>query len=266
MSVPTLLTKPFYEQNLSNQLFTNMVEMMGYTRIIKNLTLPILLAMSPLPAIASMPYFTAPYAGVEAIQTNQNYKTGFGKDIFKKNPQDYNIFAGFNFTKHFGIEAGYEFQPKRSKNTTLVAGQASLSNEFLVGSDTETYTSNIRGYHPYLGLFAELEQCYPWFGKIKYQALVGASFSTIKAQATNIAFDGVPIDPFVSTFSKYKTVFLAKLMIGHNFTDHFGLRISGQYRNLSTFKINSSGTSTAILKLKDTWGVGIGLTYYFCKF
>ena len=230
----------------------------------------VLIASTPL-ALASTQYFSAPYAGVEVIQTNQSYKTGFGKDVFKKNPQDYNVFAGFNFTKHFGLEAGYEFQPKRSKNTTLVAGQIPPGGTVLTGNSTLGFTSNIRGYHPYLGLFAELEQCYAWLGKIKYQALVGASFSTIKAQDNEIALDGVPAAPFTGTYSKYKTVFLAKVMIGHNFTDHLGLRISGQYRNLSTFKINSTGTSPGgtsdgILKLKDTWGVGIGLTYYFCKY
>ncbi|HSX20104.1 MAG TPA: outer membrane beta-barrel protein [Gammaproteobacteria bacterium] len=233
----------------------------------KALTLLFLTTFAPM-AVANnkhccSPYFRAPYVGAEIIQTNQNYKYGFGKDVFVKNPQEYNFFAGFRFSDYFGLEGGYEFQPRRSKNVTLVAGQVPPGGDVIEQGSSFSLTSQIKGYHPYLGVFAELDQCAPRIGKIKYQALVAAAFSTITALDSVYAVDGTPLTPRVATYHKYRTGVLVKLAAGHTFRNHIGARVSVQYRNDSIFQIHSEQPGTAEIKLKDTWGVGLGLTYSF---
>jgi hypothetical protein len=216
----------------------------------KALCVSCLTAIAPV-TYAFSPYFNDPYLGVEVIQTNQHYKAGKGKDVYKKNPQDYSVFGGFKFWRFLGLEAGFEWQPKRNKSGTLGAGESLPGGATLTGSETAGFSSNIRGVHPYVGLFAELDQTYCWIGKIKYQALVAASFSYVKANDTLESIDGVAeANPTQQTYSQHRIVPLVKLSAGHNFTQRFGLRISVDYRNTNEFTI-----------LKDTWGIGLGATY-----
>ena len=39
------------------------------------------------PAAFAHQYFDEPYLGVEVMQNNQDYKAGYGKNVFKKNTQ-----------------------------------------------------------------------------------------------------------------------------------------------------------------------------------
>jgi hypothetical protein len=215
-------------------------------------------------ACAHIPYFNAPYVGVEVIQTSQDYKQNYGKEVFKKNPQDYNIFGGFKFWRFLGIEAGFEWQPKRNKNVDIGPGETLPGGDptILTSGETAAVSSNIRGVHPYVGLFAELDQVYCCLGKIKYQALIAASFSYIKATDSLDSILGAttPGLPYVEDYAKHRIVPLVKLSAGHNFTRNFGARVLVDYRNTSEFKIKQTN-GAGYLKLKDTWGVGIGLTY-----
>lgn len=213
-------------------------------------------------AFAGSQYFRAPYVGVEVIQTNQDYKSGFGKDVFKKNPQYYNIFAGFKFSCHFGAEAGYDFQPRRNKVTTLGPGQSTPGGAVIASGDSVGTNANIKGEHPYLGLFGEIDQSYSWVRKMKYQALIAASFSHISANETITSVNGSPTNTFTS-YSKSRVVPMVKLSATGSMTDHLGLRVSLNYLNLSEFKIRADQGGTAQIKLKDSWGIGVGLTYSF---
>lgn len=214
-------------------------------------------------ALAGGSFFNAPYVGVEIIQTNQNFKNTYGKGVFKKNPQDYNIFAGFKFSKYFGSELGYEFQPKRNKDATLTGGDGYIAGYTIPNGDVFTNSSNVKGYHPYLGLFVEAPQASWVGGKVKFQALIAASFSEIKGKSIRLTQNGDP-DYIESTYSKSRIVPMVKLSATNNFNEHFGLRLSLNYRNLSQFKIFSQeDTTKGEIRLKDTYGIGLGLVYAF---
>ena len=226
-----------------------------------------LAALAPSMAMASK-YFNHAYVGVEVIQTNQNFKSAYGDGVFKKNPQNYSVFAGFNFARNFGLEAGYEFQPNRSKDTTLVPGDyvpSANGTGVVVAGQNILSQSGYKIYDPYLGLFVNASH-----KRFEYKALVGAVFSHVSAQYTlNVYNSGVYAPPTIfRSYSRSKVVPMVKLMTTGFVTPNFGIRVSLQYINMSQFKITSdqlSGTGTApVIKMKDPYGIGLGLVYRFC--
>jgi hypothetical protein len=213
---------------------------------------------------ASGAFFNAPYIGAEVIQTNQNYKQGYGEGVYRKNPQFYSAFLGFKFNRCLGLEGGYEFQPKVTKTVTLGQGQSEPGRGTIVAPTTSVgMHSSIKGYHPYLGIFIETDQ--PTFGlnKLKLQAMVGASYSRIKAQDVITSINGVPAN-VVNNYSKYKLIPMVKLIAAHNLTNNLGMRVSLNFHNFQKFKIKAQDGGTGEIKLKNTVGVGLGLTYSFC--
>lgn len=223
------------------------------------------------PAVyASGVWVDQPYVGIEVIQTNQNYKNG-ASNIYKKNTQDYSVFAGSKFWRWLGAEVGYEFQPNRNKDAHIVAGQQTINGTTLTTGEFLNYQSAIQTRHPYLGLFAEYDACMSGFGKVKLQGLVGASVSHVKARDALLSDEfGVlsqaDYNASIHTYSKTKVVPMVKLIATFMVSNHVGVRVSANYRNMGSFTAHAEQAgSTAQLKFKDTYGIGLGLTYNFCK-
>jgi len=202
------------------------------------------------------------YVGVDVTQTNQSFKAGVGKDIFKKNAQEYGIFGGFKFAKHFGVEAGWEQQAKKKRSATNTV--ATLDEFNITQPGSFSYNSEVKGRHPYLGLFGECKHK-SW----SFQAMFGASFSKVKVKLTSLSTTGTVPTMLtagnVVTGSKSRVVPMVKLSAMHNFTKNFGVRVSGMYRNTSGVKIrlDQDTTGNVRLKMKDTFGIGLGLVYSF---
>lgn len=224
------------------------------------------IALSAIAASAQAASFAdAPYVGVEAIQTNQDFKNGFGKKVFKKNPMDYSVFGGFKFHKQFGVEAGYEFQPNKNNRPLLGAGDripgapSALTSAARVESAYQTR-------HTYLGLFGEHKVAQ----RLKLQGLIAFSVSHVKARTGVLTSGGATLTlaqyaSFVAKYSKTKVVPMAKVSATYMVTDHVGLRASATYRNMSAFKIKAASENAQEIRLKDSWGAGLGVTYNFCK-
>lgn len=214
------------------------------------------LALISSTSFAGSNFFDAPYFGVEAIQTNQNYKSGYGKDVFKKNTMNYSIFAGSKFYKFLGIEAGYEVQPTATKTTLLVEGQSFPGNPPLAAGSRDLSNSTVSGTYPYIGIFAELDKQLPVFRKVKFQIIAGASFANIKASYSAFILDD-PILADYTEYSKSKVIPTIKLTATSCITTNFGLRVSVNYHNLSSINIDDD------VKFKNSYGIGLGLIYAF---
>lgn len=216
-------------------------------------------AFAPL-ANASHFHMDSPYIGAEAIQTNQNYKSGWGKNVFRKDPMDYSFFAGSKFYKNFGAEIGYEFAPNRK--TTKVFPVGSLVTAGTPSESAATLASQIKATHPYLGLFAEYDHHFSHIGKIKLQAMLGASATRINARYTVLTNAGLNTS-IGRDFTKTKIVPMVKLSATYMATDRFGVRLSANYRNTASFKSHAKENTALQLRMKDTFGVGLGVTYSF---
>lgn len=230
----------------------------------------VICAFAPLANAASDIKYSEPYLGFEVIQTNQNYKSGYGKDVFKKNPQNYSFFGGFKFYKQLGVEAGYEFQPTRNKNAHLTAGQAFPGLTPVTGTNFLNTESSISNNSPYIGLFGEAKHDFKSIGLVKFQGLLGLSVTHVKARAAIVSNQTGTLSPAnyaatVSSFSKTRVVPMVKLMATFMVSNNVGIRLSANYRNMGAFNIKRSEGGNPQLKLQDMFGVGLGLTYAFGK-
>lgn len=209
-----------------------------------------------------------PYAGVEIIQTNQNYLSGYGKDVFYKNPQDYSIFGGFKFYDNLGAEFGYEFQPNRNMNTKLNPGDIAPGNIGIGAGQYTVIESSISTQNPYVAIFAEQKCALSEYLKVKFQELVGLSATHVKARTGILATQAgissqAAYNASVRTYSKTKLLPVIKLTATFSVTESLGLRVSANYRNMSALKITPNESGNALLKFKDTFGIGLGITYSF---
>jgi hypothetical protein len=180
--------------------------------------------------------------------------------LFNKNPQNYSIFGGFNFYKALGLEVGYEFQPRRSKGSTSL-GTGSVIAGGAATTAPVVFNSFIENQDPYFGLFADMNKKVG-SGKMNFKALLGLSVSTVKANYTITNDAGVAVN-VPRDFKKTKAVFMAKLMSSYIFCNNVGIRLSLNYRNMGSFKINAEQAAARQIQLKDMFGIGLGLTYSF---
>jgi hypothetical protein len=227
-----------------------------------------LFSLAPL-AVAS-PWFKKHdcYIGAEAIQTNQKYVKQFGDKIFTKNTADYNLFVGLNFKHNFGLEAGFEFQPNRDRLYTIVAGDSLPGGATLISGDLSVVQSTIKASHPYLGLFAERKYTVHTIGQIRLHALLGVSVSRVQAFNAVLAnqlgaLTTSVYNASIRTYAKTKIVPIVKIAGTYFATDHIGVRLSANYRNMRNFKIKSGQVTSpqSELRLKDNFGIGLGLVY-----
>lgn len=211
--------------------------------------------------------FSEPYLGVEASQNHQQFKAGFGKNLFPKTVQNYGVSIGSKFSKYFGLELGYQFQPKKGQDTILLPGNQLPGQATLVGTEFDGIHSSYKSTQPYLGIFAEYSSNLNiGHGKLKFQALIGVSAAKVKANITRLVTDGGIVSPkIINSFSQSKTIPIVKLSAAANLAKNLLVDISFNYRNMRRFKITSdlpSGTTKRLsLKMSDSFGVGIGLKY-----
>jgi hypothetical protein len=245
------------------------LNLQGYKTMINKITSGIALcALAFAPQAFAYKYFEEPTIGVEAIQDFQKYKANFGDVVFKKNPQEYGIFGGFKFSKHFGIELGYDAQPSKGQNINIVPGESLPGGAIVSAGNSLSVESWVRANHGYLGLFAEKKCHFSGFGKMKFQALIAASVTGIKARHATLA-TGVGVNSqaqyqaSVRHYRKTRVVPMVKLSATYMVTDAVGVRLSGNYRNMSAFKVNAKENFANQLKFKDSFGVGLGLSYTF---
>ena len=215
------------------------------------------------PSAFASKYMHDGYLGVDLTQTNQGFKSGYGKGIFKQNAQEYGAFGGFKFSHHFGVEAGWEQQVKKKRSGA--SSFASLDQGHIAPTGTFNFNSSVKGSHPYLGIFGEMKH-HKW----KFQAMLGASFSNVKIRAHSLSTTGAPVPSIftagnIITGKKNQVVPMVKLNVMHCLTDNFSLRVSANYRNLSgvKIKIDQDPLQKDRVKLRDTFGLGLGVIYSF---
>lgn len=226
-------------------------------------------ALSPL-AHANLAINTqSSFIGIEAIQTNQDYETGFGKKVFTKNVQNYGVYGGLKFHKHFGVEVGYEIQPNRKKQPLLTGG------DYIPGSTTAVpaggsrlLESSIQTRHTYFGLFGEKMCHLAQHQAITFQGMLGLSASHVKARFALLKVNGSQVTvanylASISTFSKTKVVPMVKVSAIYMPMHKVGIRLSAAYRATSKIKSESKEGGTPEIRFKDTFSLGLGASYYF---
>lgn len=192
----------------------------------------------------------------------------YGEKVYSKNPLSYNLFAGYHFYDNWFTEFGYEFTRTKRRTNTLVEGEYLPGVIPLNAGEYSTLETKLNLQHPtlYLGYNFSLENYIP-----KAQVSLAAGFSWTKLKAQQEVIDdelpGLPaqadIDASRRTFTKKKLVPAVRISGQYDLTDHFALRCSATWRQLSRIQPKSEerpNTATQ-LKLKNSTVFGFGLTY-----
>lgn len=203
------------------------------------------------------------YLGFELIQTNMDFKNGYGKGVFYNKPVEWNVFGGFNINRNVGLEAGYESTPRKGRQARLESSQMLPGGISQNPGEFTTMESNVRVSNPYAGIFGQCNwRC------MAIQALIGASVTHLKARTAILAtetgnLNQAGYDNSVRTYSKTKIVPMFKLAGIYNINDCFAAKISFLYRNTGSISAVAKQNRADMIKLRDTVGVDMSFMYYF---
>jgi hypothetical protein len=208
-----------------------------------------------------------PYGGFDLQWRRQPFQQGLGKNLFKKNvPQD-NVYLGIQFFDSFGLEGGYESSFSKSKLVTIPPGGNELG--FTIPSippnyEQHSFKSKLYGWHismigftPYV-----LEN-----QKMRFFAAVGLSNKRVKLIDQSLALNGTPLDQTIidaSTRTLQKRKCLARLSGGVQYLINPTVGVRGiavwenaqQFKNLKSLE-NPTGDTTASLRNSVSLGLGI---------
>lgn len=207
------------------------------------------------------------YVGVDALCYKMRFKEDFGGNIIsKKLAPGLNLFVGHMLNEYFGAEIGFESYKKMKniKNNipdgTTVAGVKIDGNRI---NYWESYSSTVSQRHPYFGLLTKLNITNNYYISV----LAGVSLSNIRARYTLFDDEGkhrILEGELVRNFSKTKAIPIVRVSVEHKFNDKVGIRGLLAWKKTSSFTIKSKENpdSKTCLKLKDSFNIGLGVSYY----
>lgn len=203
------------------------------------------------------------YVGADAVYSKLGFKQDYGQEMFsKKFAPGVNLFAGHMFNKNFGVELGWEMY-KKMKRTAKVDGGKKAAGVLIdpIVFEWKSYDTTIKQQYPYLGAIAKTNLINE---NIFASIMLGISAAKIKTQFDSHLDDQGPTNAEIRNFCKTKPIAIARIAIDYKFNDNFGLKAFGKWKNTSKFKMTSreNHNGDSELKLKDSFGVGIGFTYY----
>ena len=199
------------------------------------------------------------YIGADIMHSSMKFKKDFGENIFAKSAAGASVFFGHMYNKNFGFEIGYEVDKKRKRSETVKAGETVAGNLVIVPDIFESYDTEVSRRQPYLGMVARVAMTERNF----FQVLLGCSLVHVRARSLLIKDGTGPID-ITRTYASSKPVAMARAVLEHKFTDHFGIRAFAGWRNTEKMKIMSQEKSALSyeVKLKNAINFGAGFTYY----
>jgi hypothetical protein len=206
------------------------------------------------------------YLGADAVYGSTKFKQDYGANIFSKKPAPgLNLFVGHMFNENFGAELGFEVYKKMKRTETIAAGNTVagvfLNPDPISGINSISYDTHFKQRHPYIGAIAKTNI----LGDNNFVSLMlGVSMSHIEAKYNKFATNTGPLSYSPRTFSRTKPIGIIRATVEHKFNDHLSLRVLSTWKNTAKFKIKSqeNSASSAEVKLKNSFNVGIGATYY----
>ena len=215
-----------------------------------------------------------PYIGVGGSFVTSNLNKDDSAKIFAKNSlRNTNIRAGVEFFEVVGVEIGLESQAPSRKNTDLVEGdKLPGADKTLAASEAGTFNTKFKAVHPYMGITQEFNV----IDKVHVNVLVGASYSMINARQEKavvssdsdevsdkllIMDDKAPAST-VFEYSKNKVAPMMRVGLRQELTENVSLNGNATFRILNT-TIKDKNNEASILRVRNTLGFGLGLSYYF---
>jgi hypothetical protein len=180
--------------------------------------------------------------GVDILKSNFALKDQYGSKVFGKNLGGVNIFGQRELSDYLFLEYGYEYMSSKDKNT-INRGDYYPGDPNPVNRSFVKFNSKIKQQFPYLGV--GVKYAFPSMPNTYVSALGGLAIVKINGsmEITETSTYG-PYTPAMTydsrrSFSKTKPSFLLKVALNHEFQNSWGVRLTGEFRKLSQFKLKS---------------------------
>lgn len=221
----------------------------------------LMLAVSTVSASCLPKLELTPYIGADAQWRNTIFKQNFGKNIFKTNYPQGNIYAGVQFSDYLGVEGGFEGTSRVTRSNfisagTVVLGVPALDEMVIAQSSFDGWHASVVGYLPIRNEW----RC----------SLVGSvGFTSLRVKLNEITTPAGTAEVFPLAFAKRNSVLRLGAGIRHFFNDCMGFRAMVFWENTRKFKsvTTISPFPERILpetaKLKDSVIAGLGLFVQF---
>ncbi len=204
------------------------------------------------------------FVGLDVLKTNYSTKSGYGSNVFGKDPVAANLFVGYKLPHNLYLELGYERTKSKRRSTRAEAGDYLPGGTLLIPGEWTDFNSKIKVEHPYLGLGINYNLVA--FPKIILSALAGLSITKVKASYTIPEDDQVIYNPPIyRSFSKRSLIPLLKIVASYKISQHVSMRITGEWHKMSKFKIKPDQQTTAPceIRVKNGSTAGVGFVYLF---
>lgn len=199
------------------------------------------------------------YVGLDVLKTNYSTKSGYGSNVFGKDPMALNAFVGYKLPNNFFIEAGYERAKSKSRTAMIDIGYLpGVYPSIPLGMADMNVGTKIKIEHPYVGIGIS----YPlsFVNNTTVSGLVGLSDTKVKAQLNNINNAS-----YERNFSKRKINPILKASLNHNISNKLEVRFTATWHKLTNFKIKTTELPNGLmeLRMKNGYAIGAGIIYNF---
>lgn len=214
-------------------------------------------------------FFDEAYVGLDVSNCKVQFDSDYGERFFGKYVPQANLNVGFNFSEYFGLELGYESTFKNKVERAVVGGEPPFpgSNDrlrYFPATEFNKFSSYHKLNFPYIGLSANKEI----IKNSKIFLMLGATYATVHARCMLIVNEegGMPsqsvIDRNFFDFKGKKLIPMVKIGFKQKFNDYFGIKVFGDWKNTSRFKLDSKrDDGRGKVRFMDTFSAGIGVFF-----
>lgn len=190
-----------------------------------------------------------PYAGVDAQWRHMKYLAGLGDNLFRNGYPQGNIYAGLRIHDFFGVEAGFETTPTRTRTAVVSDGALlGVSVAELAPPTINLAKNRVKAWHT--GVMGYFPVC-DWIGNpIELLGYVGQARVKVMYQNVTVYNANGPQNYLTSvrTFMRRRSVL--KLGIGSQYTfGTSGVRFLLSYENTRMFNNLKSNEPSARMRL-----------------
>jgi len=152
--------------------------------------------------------------GVSALSNHTQWENNYGKNLFHKNTKGVGVSAGFMFSRHFGIEAGYENYFCQKYNASIGSEEMVAGSNPIPAGHVVRMRTKMRQSHIPLMVLIKINN----FGNCYALGGLGLSISRVKAHAFIYQYNTTMVD-ISSIFQNTKILPVIKIGMGYNVKD-----------------------------------------------
>jgi hypothetical protein len=206
-----------------------------------------------------------PYVGLDTQLRRVDFKGGYGSNMFAKRVPQGEIYTGLKLNPYLGIELGYLSSEERHHSSVVTEPDLIFGTPVGNPGDFEIGMTNFKIDSGRVNVvsFLPITQDFQILGSLGL-ARLKVKLRYIPVEFSGAVFNSEEVERFTRDFVAYRYVPQAKVGVQYMLNPAVGLKASVGWEGTSRFNLLiNRQASAARVSLKDSYNVGLGLTYYF---